>query len=109
MILVAVLAAAIAPVAALATTSDQSSAGKDCTARQAKIGGTAFAQAYANFGACVSRFAPLEQNNPASANSACTAEQADANFAAAHGGKTFAQFYGTGKSGKNALGNCVST
>jgi hypothetical protein len=109
MILVAVLAAAIAPMAALASTSDQSSASKDCTALRAKIGATAFGQAYASFGACVSRFAPLEQNNTSSANSACSAEQADPNFAAAHGGKTFTQFYGTGKSGKNAFGSCVST
>lgn len=108
-ILVAVLAAAIAPTAALASTSDTSSASKDCTALRAKMGATAFDQAYASFGACVSRFAPLEQNNTTSANSSCQAEQADANFAAAHSGKTFAQFYGTGKSGKNAFGNCVST
>ncbi|HET8894372.1 MAG TPA: hypothetical protein VFM96_09785 [Gaiellaceae bacterium] len=109
MILVAVLAAAIAPMAALASTGDQISANKDCTALRAKMGATAFGQAYASFGACVSRFAPLEQNNTTSANSSCQAEQADANFAAAHGGKTFTQFYGTGKSGRNAFGNCVST
>ncbi len=107
-ILIAVLAA-IAPTAALASTSDQSSASKDCTALRAKVGVTAFDQAYASFGACVSRFAPLEQNNTTSANTSCQAEQADANFAASHGGKTFAQVYGTGKSGKNAFGNCVST
>jgi hypothetical protein len=109
MFLVAVLAAAIAPAAALASTSDQSSASKDCTALQAKMGTAAFNQAYSSFGACVSRFAPLEQNNATSANTACTAEQSDANFAANHGGKTFDQFYGTGHSTKNAFGNCVST
>jgi len=109
MILVAVLAAAIAPIAALASTSDQSSASQDCTALRAKMGPTSFDLAFASFGACVSRFAPLEQNNTASANSSCTAAQADPNFAAAHGGKTFVQFFGTGKSGKNAFGNCVST
>lgn len=108
LILVAVLAAAVAPTAALASASDQSSASKDCTALRAKMGTTAFNQAYASFGACVARFAPLEQNNTSSANSACSAEQTDPNFAAAHGDKTFAQFYGTGKSGKNAFGNCVS-
>src|SRR5205814_7314196 len=70
---------------------------------------TAFDQAYASFGACVSRFAPLEQNNTTSANTSCQAEQADTNFASTHGGKTFAQFYGTGKNGSNAFGNCVST
>ncbi|HVH51615.1 MAG TPA: hypothetical protein VM690_05685, partial [Gaiellaceae bacterium] len=109
MILVAVLAAALAPMAALASTSDQISAGKDCTALRAKMGATAFGQAYASFSACVLRFVALEQNNTTSANSSCQAEQADANFAAAHSGKTFTQFYGTGKSGRNAFGNCVST
>ena len=72
------------------------------------MGTTAFAKAYATFGACVSTYAHLEQSNATSAQEACTTEQADANFAAAHGGKTFDQFYGTGKSGKNAFGNCVS-
>ena len=43
-----------------------------------------------------------------SANSKCKTEQSDANFAATHGGKTFAQFYGTNKDGKNAFGKCVS-
>jgi len=109
MILVAVLAAAVAPTAALASTSDQSAASKDCTALRAKMGATAFNGVYATFGACVSRFAQLEQNNTTSANSVCSAQQTDPNFATAHSGKTFVQFYGTGKSGKNAFGNCVST
>jgi hypothetical protein len=37
----------------------------------------------------------------------CKAERADANFASTHGGKTFAQFYGVNKNGKNAFGKCV--
>lgn len=49
------------------------------------------------------------QQNAASANALCQAEQADAGFAASHGGKTFEQVYGSGKQGKNAFGNCVST
>jgi hypothetical protein len=48
-----------------------------------------------------------EQGNLTSANKLCRAEQADPTFAATHGGKTFVEFYGTGK-GKNAFGNCVS-
>jgi hypothetical protein len=39
----------------------------------------------------------------------CAAERADAAFPSTHGGKTFAQFYGTGKQGSNALGKCVSS
>jgi len=38
----------------------------------------------------------------------CKAERADPGFAAAHQGKTFEQFYGTNKNGKNAHGKCVS-
>jgi hypothetical protein len=79
-----------------------------CTALKAKIGATAFVQAYATFGRCVSSLAPVEQQNLNSSQSACTAEQNDPNFAAKHGGKTFDQFYGTGPKGKNAFGNCVS-
>jgi hypothetical protein len=44
--------------------------------------------------------------NPAAA---CRAEREDAGFAASHGGKTFAEFYGTNKNQKNAFGKCVSS
>ena len=33
----------------------------------------------------------------------------DPDFAATHDGKTFQEFYGTGKRGRNAYGKCVST
>jgi hypothetical protein len=39
----------------------------------------------------------------------CRAEQADAGFATAHGGKTFAQFYGTNGNQQNAFGKCLSS
>ena len=39
----------------------------------------------------------------------CKAERADADFPATHDGKSFQEFYGTGKHGKNAYGKCVST
>jgi hypothetical protein len=80
-----------------------------CTTLRAKMGQTAFAHAYSTFGACVSSMAQLEQKNVTSANALCTAEQNDTNFAASHNNKTFDQFYGSGKKGKNAFGNCVST
>lgn len=73
------------------------------------MGTTAFAQAYATFGACVSRYAPVEQQLTASATATCTAQQGDPNFAATHDGKTFAQFYGTGKHDRDAFARCVST
>jgi len=107
-IIAVLVVAAAAAGAALEGTSPTTAASKDCTALKAKIGAAAFAKAYATFGACASTYAHLEQSNATSANDACTAEQADTNFAASHNGKTFDQFYGTGKSGKNAFGNCVS-
>jgi hypothetical protein len=39
----------------------------------------------------------------------CQAESADPNFASTHDGKTFEQFYGTNKNGRNAFGKCVSS
>jgi hypothetical protein len=107
-----VVAAAVAPMAAFAATPSTDatkSAQADCTALRAKMGATPFAQAYSSFGACVSRFASVEQANIASAQTTCTAQQADANFASTHNGQTFVQFYGNGKKGSNAFNNCVST
>ena len=43
-----------------------------------------------------------------SAQATCTAQQSDPAFAATHNGKTFVQYYGTGKNGKDAFGRCVS-
>ena len=109
MLILIAAAALLVPVAAMATSSQPSNASRDCTALKAKMGATAFAQAYPSFGACVSALTPLENANATSAQQLCTAEQNDANFAASHDGKTFAQFYGHGKNGKNAFGNCVSS
>jgi hypothetical protein len=66
------------------------------------------------YGKCVSNQAKnnSEDADQAHSNAAkdCKAEraQSDADFGATHGGKTFAQQYGTGKNGKNAFGKCVS-
>src|SRR5256714_2347048 len=112
--LIAALAAfALAPVAAFAAPTPAQQASKDCASLRAKMGVTPFVQAFGNartsnaFGKCVSKLAPVERANVTSANTLCQAEQADATFAATHGGKTFVQFYGT-KSGKNAFSRCVS-
>jgi hypothetical protein len=110
LILVLVAVAVLAPVAAAAGSSPSAtSARTDCAKLRATMGTTAFAHAYATFGACVSRYAPVEQQVIVSATATCTAQQADPNFAATHDGKTFAQFYGTGKNGKDAFARCVST
>lgn len=105
MVLVAL--AVLVPVAASAGTGS-TSARADCAKVRAAMGAAAFSQAYATFGACVSRYAPIEQQVTSSANATCTAQQADPDFAATHGGKTFDQFYGSGKKERNAFNNCLS-
>ena len=108
----ALLAFAVAPVAAsvAAGGSDATkNASVACTAIKSHMLAADFAHAYGTFGGCVSALTPVEKQNVASAQAACTAEQSDATFTANHGGKTFAQFYGTGKGDKNALAKCVST
>src|SRR6266542_3688389 len=54
-------------------------------------------------------FALADTSSPLNPAQQCRAEQADAAFAAGHGGKTFAQFYGTNGNQQNAFGKCVST
>ena len=107
LIVLLVAVAVLAPVAASAGTGS-ASARSDCAKLRAAMGTTAFSQAYATFGACVSRYAPIEQQLISSANVTCTAQQADPDFAATHGGKTFDQYYGKGKKDQNAFANCVS-
>jgi hypothetical protein len=103
-----VVAAALAPVAALAGTPSTARAHQDCTKLRAAMGQAAFNQAYPTFGACVSAYAPVENQVQASAQDTCTAQQSDPTFATTHNGKTFVQYYGTGPSGANAFGRCVS-
>src|SRR5260370_9775326 len=110
LIFLRMVARAVVPTWAIAANGDPTkNASADCTALRDKMGPVAFSGVYATFGACVTHFAPIEQANNTSANTSCTALQSDANFAANHSGKTFAQFYGTGKKGNDAFGNCVST
>ena len=78
-----------------------------CKAMRGQIGPTAFSQAFGSLGGCVAALARVEQQNLAAAEAACTAEQNDANFAAAHSGQTFAQFYGVGPNGRSAYGRCL--
>lgn len=104
-----IVAAALAPVAALAGTSPSTTrAQQDCTKLRATMGTTAFNQAYSTFGACVSAFAPVENQVQASAQHTCTAQQSDPTFSTTHNGQSFTQYYGTGPGGHNAFGNCVS-
>jgi hypothetical protein len=99
--------AVLLPVTAFASTSSLS-ARSDCSKLRATMGANEFSKAYATFGACVSRYAPIEQLVTSGAKATCTAQQADPDFAATHDGKTFDQYYGKGKKDQNAFSNCVS-
>lgn len=119
----AVALALAVPATALAdqpTSTDQSNAAKECKALRKAMGEVNFTKTYGTnkngknaFGKCVSKKAHEEatERSDAATNAAkqCKAAQADPNFAATHGGKTFDQVYGTNKNGKNAFGKCVST
>ncbi|HWN21512.1 MAG TPA: hypothetical protein VNP93_06030, partial [Gaiellaceae bacterium] len=102
--------AMVLPVAALAdpaTSADKANGARACKTLKASMGATAFSSTYATFGKCVSAWTRAEHQNRHEASAACEAEQADVGFPAAHDGKTFAQFYGVGKRGANALNRCT--
>ena len=111
--------AAILPVAASAdpaTASDKANGARACVALRTSLTEATFKATYGTnadksnaFGKCVSAWTQKEHQNRHAAETACKAEQADAGFAAAHGGKTFAQFYGGGKSAVSALNRCIQS
>jgi hypothetical protein len=75
----------------------------------------AFKAKYHSMSRCVrqnaAEEAAEEETAHKNASKECKAEAADPGFATdpAHGGKTFAEFYGANGNGKNAHGKCVST
>jgi hypothetical protein len=113
-VLTAALALAL-PATALADDSTDPNASQGCKAQRTQMGDGAFKATYGTnanksnaFGKCVSKMSSAQKSDVTGSNSKCKTEQDDPNFAATHGGKTFAQFYGTNKNGKNAFGKCVS-
>ncbi|HZB26829.1 MAG TPA: hypothetical protein VE379_11880 [Vicinamibacterales bacterium] len=115
----ALAVAAILPVTAFAdevSPSDKLNGARSCQALKTSLGEATFKATYGTnadksnaMGKCVSKWTQAEHQNRHDAATACKAEEADPNFAAAHGGKTFAQFYGSGKNGANAMNKCIST
>lgn len=113
------LAACVAAKTAQAAQNTINAA-KVCKAEQA-ANPTTFATTYGTgngnsngkaLGACVSTKAnaatAAQQTAELNAAKQCKKERADTGFAAAHQGKTFAQFYGTNTNLRNAFGKCVS-
>jgi hypothetical protein len=117
-ILALVVIVVLVPAAALAAAPQDAST--FCKANASSLIGTG--KQFKSMGACVSYQNAQKAQNTTNASAACKAEMADTAFAGSHGGKTFAQFYGTngtqasdkGKAGDNgnangnALGKCVS-
>jgi hypothetical protein len=111
-------ALAVMAPAALAAGGDQgTSPAKACTTELKSIGAANFKLLYAPggsganaMGKCVSKHAKLAAAARTNAAKVCGAEQAmdETAFRAAHGGKSFAEFYGQNENDKNALGKCVS-
>lgn len=118
-LLVALAVAALLPMAALAdpaVPSDKANGARACQALKTSLGEATFKATYGTnvdksnaMGQCVSKWTRGEHQNRHEADVVCKAEQADAGFAAAHGGKSFDQFYGVGKQGANALQRCVQS
>jgi hypothetical protein len=112
-LLFVVAVAAIVVPAALAAAPAQSPTDY-CKAHRGLIG-TGQDKLFKTMGACVKQQTAAADVNTVNAAKACMALRDDANFAATHGGKTFAEFYGTsgtngnGKGGGNAFGKCVSS
>jgi hypothetical protein len=115
---VIVLAAVLVlPAGAVAKpdASDKRAAIAQCKSERGKSKATrrAFKAKYHSFSRCIRQNAAEEHAEKAAArrNAAkeCKAERADADFPATHDGKTFQEFYGKNKNGKNAFGKCVST
>jgi hypothetical protein len=116
----ATMAVAAVPATALASSaSDHSQAQKQCRSEQKSMGKATFDKTFGTssndksaFGKCVSHNQKQDSSDESTAqkNAAktCKAQQNDPKFADSHGGKTFDQFYGTNKNGKNAFGKCVS-
>lgn len=100
----------LVPAAAFAAAPQDAST--FCKTNASTLIGTGTGTLYKTMGACVRAQNAQQAQNTANASAACKAEMADTAFAGGHDGKTFAQFYGTGKNATNgngnALGKCVS-
>jgi hypothetical protein len=107
-----IVAALLVPAALAAEPSAPSPSAACKTLKQTAPAMFGAGKTYRNLGACISAKSGLAAQNTANAAKTCKAEQADPNFADSHGGKSFADFYGSSANGKgngNAFGKCVSS
>jgi hypothetical protein len=116
LILVAALAV-LAPAALAAEVGSQgTSPAQACKTELNTLGAATFKSLYAPtgnnaMGKCVSKHQQSAAANRVNAAKACKAEQEQSadTFKAAHGGKTFGEFYGKNENDRNAYGKCVSS
>ncbi len=118
-LIAASLAALVVPAASFGgpTGQDRQNGARACHALRVSLGTDVFRQTYGTvqsnrrnaMGRCVSMWTHAAHQNRLSARAACTAEQADPNFAATHDNKSFAEFYGKNSNDRNAFGKCVSS
>jgi hypothetical protein len=115
--LLLVAAAVIAPAAYAEQGGQGRSPAQFCQNELAVLGPANFRSLYAPggtganaMGKCVSKHARAAAANRTNGARACRAEMAipEAEFRAAHDGKSFAEFYGANGSDRNAFGKCVS-
>lgn len=120
--LLPLIIAAAAVTASAAFAADGGGQGRSpaqfCKSELATLGAANFKSLYAPggsganaMGKCVSKHARAAAANRTNAAKACKAELAmpEADFRAAHDGKSFAEFYGKNASDRNAYGKCVSS
>ena len=116
--LLLVAAAVIAPAALAQNSGQGKSPAQFCKSELATLGAANFKSLYAPgstganaMGKCVSKHARAAAANRTNAAKACKAEMAmpEADFRAAHDGKSFAEYYGKNENDRNAYGKCVSS
>jgi hypothetical protein len=114
------LVALVVPATSLGSPpngQDRANGARACRALRASMGTELFRQSYGTveanrnnaFGRCVSQWVHRAHQLRMQARAACTAEQADPNFAASHDGKSFDEVYGTGPQHRQAFQNCVAS
>jgi hypothetical protein len=114
LLLVGTAVLCVPAVSAAATPTPAQLATQTCKSIRAQEPRSTFKQTYHSFAGCLKAQKSDSKQDVTNAAKTCKAQRSDANFATAHDGKTFNQFYGTnggnGKgAGANAFGKCVST
>lgn len=94
---------------------DKANAARQCAKERKALGKGAFGELYGKpamkncKAAAANGDDGVTVKDKVNAAKECTAEREDPAFADSHEGKSFDEFYGSNKNGKNAFGKCVSS